>query len=121
VPVDHKVFQQSNDAQMLWYQIQVALDDKDQFEILRDVAEHNAMFMNPEGVQQVRDARENTYETPEDEFNDMLKDTFGRDIPEVPENERVSFKDILEQQRKDKRVDPYLEMELDEVSFIPLK
>lgn len=121
MPVDHSIFQQMNDAQKLWYQVQVALDDKEQFEMLRDVAEHNAMFINPEGVRQVRDSRENTYETPEDDFKDMLKDTFGREIPEVPEDERVSVKDILELQRKDERVDPYLEMELDEVSFIPLK
>jgi len=106
---------------MLWYQIQMHLDDKEHFELLRDVAEHNAMFMNPEGVQQVRDARENTYETPQDDFNSYLKETFGRDIPEIPEEERVSFMDILKQQRKDDRVEEYLDMELDEVSFIPLK
>jgi len=101
--------------------MQVSIDEKEQFEMLRDVAEHNAMFMNPEGVQQVRDSRENTYETPEEDFRDMLKDKFGRDIPDVPEEERVAFSDILKQQRKDERVDPYLNMDLDEISFIPLK
>lgn len=121
MPVDHDVFQQINDAQMLWYQIQVALDEKEHFELLRDVAEHNAMFMNPEGVQQIRDSRENTYETPEEDFSSILKDTFGRDIPEVSEEDRIPFSEILKQQRRDERLEDYLNMELDEVSFIPIK
>jgi hypothetical protein len=121
VPVDHDFFQKINDAQMLWYQIQMALDEEEQFELLRDVAEHNAMFTNPEGVQQVRDSRENTYETPEEDFHDILKDTFGRDIPEIPEQERIPFGEVLKQQRQEHKAKPYVEMELDEISFIPLK
>lgn len=104
---------------MFWYQIQMSLDEKDQFELLRDVAEHNAMFMNPEGVQQVRDSRENIYETPNDEFNKNLKDTFGRDISKI--NEKVDFREILKQHTNNKKIDPYLNMDLDKVDFIPLK
>lgn len=106
---------------MFWYQIQMSLDEKDQFELLRDIAEHNAMFMNPEGVQQVRDSRENIYETPNDEFNKNLKDTFGRDISKINENEKIDFREVLKQHANNKKIDPYLNMDLDKVDFIPFK
>lgn len=105
---------------MFWYQVQMSLDEKDQFELLRDIAEHNAMFMNPEGVQQVRDSRENIYETPNDDFNKNLKDTFGRDISKIDENEKIDFHGIL-QRIDSKKIDPYLNMDLDKVDFIPFK
>lgn len=106
---------------MFWYQIQMSLDEKDQFELLRDIAEHNAMFMNPEGVQQVRDSRENIYETPDNEFNKNLKDTFGRDISKINENEKIDFREVLKQHANNKKIDPYLNMDLDKVDFIPFK
>lgn len=107
---------------MIWYQYQLSLDEKDQFEMLRDVAEHNAMFMNPEAVQQIRDARNNTYETPEEDFHDMLKEQFGRELPNVSKEDRISAIDVLKQQvEHSKKINPYMDMELDEVSFIPFK
>jgi hypothetical protein len=120
VPVDDAFFQQLNDAQAIWYQIQFALDDKDQFELLRDVAEHNAMFTNPEGVQQVREARENTYETSEEDFDDYLKETFGRRMPKVSDNEKVPFdaKSIITQEEQ-RKMNQYLDLELDEITFTP--
>ena len=88
------------------------LDIKEKYELLREVAEHNALFMNPEGVQQVRDARENSYETPEEEFNQMVKDMFGKELPrEYAHGEP----DVLRQDRCSSVID----MDLDEVKFTP--
>lgn len=104
----------------MWYQMQTHLDIKEQYELLRDVAEHNAMFMNPEGVQQVRDARENTFEMSDDEFNDMLEDTFGRSISKTRGDEL----DVMEMLRTDRLTSKYsqiVDMELDDVSFTPFK
>ena len=120
MPVDDAFFQQLNDVQAVWYQIQLTLDDKDRFELLRNVAEHNAMFTNPEGVQQVREARENTYETDDEGFNELLNDTFGRGLPDIPEDERVPFdaKSIITQEEQ-RKVNQYLDLELDEIKFTP--
>ena len=98
--------------------MQEALDEKKKFELLRDVAEHNAMFWNPEGVRQIRDSRENTFKTPDSDFHVMLKDSFGRDADlekkSAPLNEN-DFRKKLDS----KSIDPYLDMDLDEINFIP--
>ena len=88
--------------------------------MLRDVAEHNAMFMNPEGVQQVRDARENTFTMSDDDFNDMLENTFGRALSGESENEL----DVMEMLKSDRLTSKYsqiVDMDLDDVSFTPFK
>jgi len=94
-----------NDAQLVWYQMQMAQDDLDNFETLRDIAEYNSMFVNPEGVQKVREARDNTnsYATSDDEFEKLLEEQFGRKTGQKPKIE----------------VNDYLEMDLDEVKFVP--
>ena len=55
-------------------------DEKEKFELLRDIAEHNAAFQNSEGVRQVRDARDHSISIPDDDFKDTIKELFGRDI-----------------------------------------
>jgi endo-beta-N-acetylglucosaminidase D len=104
VPVDHQIFEKINDVQMVWYQAMILEDEKEKYETLRDVAEHNAMFMNPEGVSKVREARENTWNVPDDKFKDTIRDMFGRELSDTEPKDPAKS---------------YLDMELDEVNFIP--
>ena len=99
------------------------LDEVEKFELLRDVAEHNAMFMNPEGVRQVREAREQTFETPPEDFENMVEEMFGRKFPEVNKQNK-GLENIEELKRainSADKIDPInsLDIELDEVSFTP--
>jgi len=109
VPVDHQIFEKINDVQMVWYQAMLMKDEEERYEMLRDIAEHNAMFSNPEGVAKIREARENTWSIPDDKFKDTIKDMFGRDLPDFEK---------LKTEQKDP-AKSYLDMELDEVNFIP--
>ena len=102
---------------MLWYQIQLALDEKEEFELQRDLVEHNAMFSNPEGVSKVREARKNTYTTPPSEFKDLIKEQFGKDIDF--DKEGVSPEQVLNENRVKTQINTYLDMELDEIKFVP--
>jgi hypothetical protein len=119
VPVNHDVFKDMNDAQMAWYQTQMSMDENEKWEFMRDVAEHNAMFSNPEAVRQVRESRENTYETDDKGFDGLLRDTFGRGMPDIPEDERTDLKKLLRSEDSTGKAKQYLGMELDEVSFMP--
>ena len=107
VPVHHKMLQEVNDAQLVWYQMQMAQDDLDNFETLRDIAEYNSMFVNPEGVRRVRESRENTdsYKTSDEDFEKLLEEQFGRKAGQKAPPKI--------------KVDDYLEMDLDEVKFVP--
>lgn len=115
VPVDDEIFKTINNAQYIWYQIQFALDEKEKFELLRDVAEHNAMFTNPEAVEQIRNSRENTYAMNDKDFNSMIKDTFGRELNLEDRNSNMNIEELM-----GNKVAPYLNMELDEIKFIPI-
>ena len=108
------MFENINNAQYVWYQQQLNLDDEEHFELLRDVAEHNAMFWNSEGVQKIKEARKNTYQTPKEEFDNMVKEMFGREMSD----ETIDPITILDENRKTKS-DLYLDMDLDEIKFIP--
>lgn len=107
VPVDHELFNNINRAQWAWYQVQVLLDEKDEWETLRDVAEHNAFFMNPEMVRKVKEDREHTYELSDESFDSILKENFGRALPNTEEHQGTG------------KASRYLNMELDEISFTP--
>lgn len=106
--MDSEFFENINGNQYLWYSSQLALDEEESFELMREIAEHNAMFTNPEGVEKIRNARKNTYETPDDKFEDMVSDMFGRSIPK-----KGDVGDYTP-------MDPYLNMDLDEVNFTPI-
>jgi len=82
-----------------------------------EIAEHNAMFWNPEAVDQVRNARENTFKTSEQDFDSSLEELFGRKLPERNPAEHIKAEDIL-QASKD---NPYLDMDLDEINFVPMR
>jgi hypothetical protein len=119
VPVDDKFFEKVNVAQLSWYNMQMSLDEKEQFELYRDLAEHNAMFTNPEGVQRIREDRENTIAVPDEQFKQTVKDLFGRDLPEDL-GEDKDIKEILDKNsKKEDNISQYLDMELDEIKFIP--
>lgn len=123
--VDDPMFDEINDAQLLWYQAQINLDLKEKYEMLRDVAEHNAMFSNPEGVQQVRDARENSFETPDEDFNDMLENMFGRGLPPEDDKQEADVFEMLRQDKMTSQYSPIIDMDLDDdlddVSFTPFE
>jgi hypothetical protein len=85
------------------------MDNKEEYELLREVAEHNAMFWNSEGVEKIRKMRENTFETSDEQFGEMIEDIFGRPLPD---KESKAFDEST-------KLDPYLNMDLDEVKFTP--
>lgn len=112
MPVDDGVIQNTNLAQMNWYATQLNLEEEADFQEKLDLTEHNAMFFNPEGVQQVREERENSYDTNDEEFEDMVRNQFGREIPEVREEDLIGPGDLLSQEGG---------LDLDDVKFTPLK
>lgn len=124
------MFDEVTYPQWLWYAAQLAADDKDHFELLRDIAEHSASFWNPEGVDQVRRAREKTFIVSDKNFAKQLEETFGRKLriperkesqglPAVPAAPTAPAPQGRRRMRPD--VDPgaYLDTELDEVRFVP--
>jgi hypothetical protein len=129
VPADDPLFDRMNNPQWLWYAAQFAADDKERFELFRDMAEYNASFWNPEGVDQVRRAREKAFIVNDKDFARQVEETFGRKLkiperkeglplplPVVPKNTPVR-----KRMRPDVDGSPYLEAELDEVRFVPLR
>ena len=90
---------------------------QENFELMRDVAEHNAMFMNPDGVQQVRDNRENTFVTPDEDFSDLLEKTFGRRLPNKNNEEAVDVMDVIKNEGKSQ----FLDFDFDDIKFTPFK
>lgn len=110
MPVDSKIFKNTNDAQWRWYNEQYMMDDEDKFEVQRDLIEYNASFSNPEAVRRVREARENTYSTDPEKFNEMVTTMFGR---KLNEGENIY--------KNENNVERYLNLELDEIKFIPIK
>jgi hypothetical protein len=128
VPVDDPLFDRMNNPQWMWYAVQFAADDRERFELLRDIAEHNASFWNPEGVDQVRRAREKTFAIGDKDFSRQIEETFGRKlrIPERAEGQPVlpspqSSGSGRRRMREDLDPGAYLDAELDEVRFVPLR
>jgi hypothetical protein len=119
--IPHKDFQNYNDAQLAWLQMQIELDDVEKYELLRDIAEHNAMFLNPEGVKQVREARDRTYETPAEDFENMIEEMFGRKLPSAEGNKNGGIEELKKIFEPAGKPIDYLDIELDEVSFTPFE
>jgi hypothetical protein len=83
VPVDHEMFDRISSPQWLWYYFNYAKDQEDEFERSRDFVEYQASFIEPQAVQKIRDARNNTsvegrYE--DSQFDDNVKKMFGREV-----------------------------------------
>jgi hypothetical protein len=74
-----------------------------------------ASFINPEAVQEVRNARENTFSTSEEDFEEFLQSQFGRGM------DNGNKKPLREEDIKSKpNMKTYLEMDLDQINFIPI-
>lgn len=113
-PVDDEMFKSINSVQYTWYKMQIDMDDEEEYEKFRNLAEHNAMFWNPEAVEQVREARKNTFSTDDTTFEQTVKELFGRKMynEASPDSERVL---------NENKATPYLDMELDEIKFTPIR
>lgn len=122
VSVDDAIFGKTNNAQYIWYEMQMTLDEKDRYELYRDMAEYNAMFSNPEGVEKMREARQNTFTTSNEDFESTLKTTFGRGIGNNDsKSEEISLEDLIRNSQRQEKAMPYLNMELDEIKFTPIR
>jgi hypothetical protein len=129
LPVDDPLFDRMNNPQWLWYAAQFAADDKEKFELLRDIAEHNASFWNPEGVDQVRRAREKTFIVGDKDFAKQIEETFGRKlrIPDkkegmtlpMPQHSPGAGKPERSRMRTNVDAGAYLDAKLDEIRFVP--
>ena len=101
---------------MAWYQIQLNLDEKEEFELLEYMAEYNAMFASPDNVKKVREARKNSISVPDGQFEDTIKELFGRDLPKEIKN--FDPNNLIKNDNEEK-INQYLNMELDDIKFIP--
>lgn len=138
VPVDDPRFRKVSNAQWVWYAAQVTADEREKFELLRDVAEHNAMFWNPQGVEQVRGSREKTYAVSDEDFGNIIEQTFGRrvslpdkpkegimhSVPLGPKQKEIADAEAQMGKRKERLMLPgaesYLDDDLlDDISFTP--
>lgn len=99
------------------------------------------MFWNPQGVDQIRQSREQTFKTDPKEFGNVLEELFGRrpDLPDAPrpshQHTGGNFMDVLRdaipqdaedgsqpesrQMREDADAQAYLDLDLDEIRFTP--
>ena len=107
VPVDHEMFKNINDAQMLWYFYHFLEDRKERFEHNRDMVEYNASFIEPEAVRKIREAREESVKVPDKEFTAGIEYMFGKKInlPNTPQKGTVSS--VLDPQAAAKMSDAY--------------
>ena len=87
-------------------------DEIEKFELLRDIAEHNAMFENSDGVRQVREARETAITIPDEDFEETVKELFGRDL-------KLDDKDKEDVERNIPRSSLDIYDDFDEVEFVP--
>ena len=92
VPVDHEMFKDINDAQMLWYFYHFLEDRKEGFEHDRDMVEYQASFVEPEAVRKIREAREQSVKVPDKEFTAGIESMFGRkvNLPDAPQKGTIS-------------------------------
>lgn len=119
MPVDDPIFEKTTYAQWLWYAAQFAADEKEQFELLRDIAEYNASFWNPQGVDEVRRAREKTFALSDKDFAQQVEEAFGRKL-NIPNKGIVVTTEPKQPRMRNINPQTYLDMELDEVKFVPI-
>lgn len=65
---------------MAWYAYMINGDREDAFERKLNITEYLASFINPQAIQQIHDTRENQKVVPEKEFDQQIRDMFGRDL-----------------------------------------
>jgi hypothetical protein len=117
VPIDHKIFEEINQAQWLWYMHNFIKDQEEEFNLSRDFIEYHASFIEPQAVQKIRDGRKKSVEIDDTEFETSIKNIFGRALPnaKVPVGEdnkshSVNMGEIMkavdEHKNKEKNKDP---------------
>ena len=96
VPVNHSVFDETTNAQWLWYYHNFTQDREERFEFNRDMVEYHASFIEPEAVRKIRNAREQSVTISEDQFMSGLEQIFGRKMgnAERPKEQKMQKADI---------------------------
>jgi hypothetical protein len=91
VPVDHKIFEELNSAQWLWYYHNFAKDEEEKFESNRDFIEYLAGFIEPQAVQKIRELRNRnsgtggkTVSVDDNSFTKGIEQIFGRKLKVEP-------------------------------------
>jgi hypothetical protein len=130
-PVDSEVIQNINPAQMVWYAFMLNKQKEDTFDAKLNMTEYLASFINYEAVRQTKEARENTTIVSDEDFDQIIRDQFGRDLApnaiehgtrvdveeekpirtEIKKKGSVSIKDLKK----------YTGLDLDDIRFIPNK
>lgn len=129
-PVDDEVIQNINPAQMVWYALMFNKQKKERFDADLNMTEYLASFINYEAVRQTKEARENKKVVSDEDFEQIIRDQFGRDLS--PEAEEFGTRADVEEEVKPveaKRkgsvsindLKKYTGLELDQVRFIPNK
>ena len=80
VPATHEMFDELNMAQWLWYFHNFLKDQDEDFEYKRNFIEYHASFIEPEAVKKIRESREKSVSLSDNEFSDVLRNTFGRGL-----------------------------------------
>lgn len=117
-----------NPAQLVWYGLMFNKDREIAFESERNMTEYLASFINHEAVRLTRDARENTKVVSDSDFEQILRDKFGRDLsPEVMATATRAETDAppIEEKKKGSvsmaDIKKYTGLDLDVVKFTPKK
>ena len=118
---------------MLWYASMLNQDRKDTFDAKLNMTEYLASFINYEAVKQTRYGRENQTVISDADFEQQLRNQFGRDLsPEklatATRAETIDETDLKPNKDAKKRgsisiedIKKYTGLELDEVKFHPIK
>ena len=83
MPADHKIFEELNHSQWLWYLHNFIKDQEDEFNSHRDFVEYHASFIEPKAVHKIRESRKKAVEIDDGEFAQNINDMFGRPLPNV--------------------------------------
>lgn len=116
---------------MMWYAHMFNQDREEKFDSDLNMTEYLASFINYESVRQTREARENKKVVSDDDFDQLIRDKFGRDLP--PEALATATradvadepKPVQEVKRKGNisldDIKKYTGLDLDDIKFIPNK
>ena len=90
--------------QLLWYTAQIEVDEKESFELNRNLIEYLASFINPENVQKIKDSRDSTVVTEDmdsvlgmledGEFNMKDEETAGQSGPSTDKSGTSRLDDV---------------------------
>jgi len=75
------MFSRINLGQWHWYLHNFIKDEEEGYSKRRDMTEYLASFSNPEAVQRIRGARDDSVKVSDKEFGQGMKHIFGREFP----------------------------------------